>query len=75
MNEEIGQAVLLDSAILKRQVDLIEYDSVRIVYLLNQLELRPHIGRLILENLRRHQILDDSSYEHAKNRMEVYGLD
>jgi len=66
--------VLLDSAVMRIQASFLEEDSVASVYLINQLELRPKTGKLILENLRRHEILDEDSYSSAKKNMETYRI-
>ncbi|MCP4456943.1 MAG: hypothetical protein GY816_02785 [Cytophagales bacterium] len=70
--KQMTKEVLLDSVLMRIQAAFLEEDSVASVYMLNQLELRPKIGYLILENLRRHQILDEQSYASAKRRMETY---
>ncbi len=71
-DKQLTKEVLLDSALMRIQAAFLEDDSVASVYMLNQLELRPKIGYIILENLRRHQILDEESYASAKRKMKTY---
>ncbi len=70
--EEFTKEILLDSALIRIQTSFLEDDSIASVYMLNQLELRPKIGYLMLENLKRHKVLDEQSYAIAKQRMETY---
>jgi hypothetical protein len=67
-----SKEVLLDSAVMRIQASYLEEDSVASVYLINQLELRPKTGKLMLDNLRRHHILDQDSYTVAVKKMESF---
>ncbi|MFY0653285.1 MAG: hypothetical protein JXQ96_14680 [Cyclobacteriaceae bacterium] len=70
--KQLTKEVLLDSALMRIQATFLEDNSVASVYMLNQLELRPKVGYLMLENLKRHQVLDEESYASAKRKMESY---
>ncbi len=50
--------ILLDSSIIRKQIELMEQDSIMTVYMLNQMDLRPKMAERIIDNLERHHFLD-----------------
>ncbi|WP_221409136.1 hypothetical protein [Reichenbachiella versicolor] len=67
----IDQRLLLDSAIIRKQCVILQDDSTAAVYIINQLELSENTGYLILENLKRHCILDSTTYTIARSNMKT----
>ena len=65
-DSEWAKKILLDSSVLRLTSSLLEEDSLKSVYLINQLELRPIIARRIVEGFYSNLISDSCRCDMLK---------